>query len=175
MRFPRGQLQREKRDPDTETWAVRRKDQETLRRGQGSNRRKSRRYAREENLLETTPPPDMFWEHTWKSPAPPKNNVSTLYKNTSFMVKHDKKAVFFHPPLCTFNHIKLLVSNFPNYTQNVSLASFQFLHVSPLQQSSLPLTPFQVTFHEESFLCKNGPSLRVHMVFCFYNYMHCIF
>ena len=62
MRFPRGQLQREKRDPDTDTWAVRRKDQETLRRGQGSNRRNSRRYAREENLLETTPPLDMFWE-----------------------------------------------------------------------------------------------------------------
>ena len=35
MRSPRGQLQREKRDPDTETWAVRRKDQETLSRGQG--------------------------------------------------------------------------------------------------------------------------------------------
>ena len=42
------------------TWAVRRKDQETLRRGQRSIRRKSRRYAREENLLETTPPLDMF-------------------------------------------------------------------------------------------------------------------
>ena len=60
MRFPRRQLQREKRDPDTVTWAVRRKDQETLRRGQRSIRRKSRRYAREENLLETTPPLDMF-------------------------------------------------------------------------------------------------------------------
>ena len=42
----------------------------------------------------------------------------------------------------TFNDLNLFVSSFLNYTQNVSPAFYKLLHVSHMQHSSLPLTPY---------------------------------